>query len=124
MSRCYLGDPKDSRPLRTKCFSTYDDDIDKALLLVEDFNNDLDVIDDEIDAIKGTKMGVDVVGSDVRCSGIGPNMRDEMSAEIGVEVGYEMEKEMSFKMGIDIDIGVDAKFEMESNDDNDKIDDD
>ena len=30
---------------------------------------------------------------------------------------------MSFKMGIDIDVGVDAKFEMESNDDNDKIDD-
>lgn len=26
-------------------------------------------------------------------------------------------------MGIDIDVGVDAKFEMESNDDNDKIDD-
>ena len=84
MSRCYLGDPKDSRPIRTKCFSTYDDDIDKVLHMI-------DVIDDEIDATKSTKMGVDVVGSDARCSGIGPNMRDEMGAKIGVEVD-EMEK--------------------------------
>ncbi|KAJ6907524.1 hypothetical protein NC651_018056 [Populus alba x Populus x berolinensis] len=102
MSRCYLNDPND-------------DDNDKVLLLVEDFNNDLDVT-------KHTKMGADVMGNDARCYGIGPNMRDEMGVEIGVEVGDEMEEEMSFKMGIDINIGVDAKFQMKSNDDNDKID--
>jgi hypothetical protein len=86
MLRCYLSDPKDSRPLRTRCFSTHDDDVDKVLLVFEDFNHDLDVIDDEIDVKKGTKMDVDVVGNDARCSGIGLNMRDEMGDE------------MSFKM--------------------------
>jgi hypothetical protein len=49
-----------------------------VLLVIEDFNHDLDVIDDEIHAKKGTKMDVDVVGNDARCSGIGLNMRDEM----------------------------------------------
>ncbi|KAG6766975.1 hypothetical protein POTOM_028154 [Populus tomentosa] len=92
MSRCYLSDPKDSRPLKTRCFSTYDDDIDKVLLLIKDFNNDLDVINDEIDVTKGTKMGVDVVGSDARGSGIGPNIRDEMGVEIGVEVVMKWKK--------------------------------
>jgi hypothetical protein len=79
MLRCYLSDPKDNRPLRTICFSTHDNnDVDKVLLVIEDFNHDLDVIDDEIHAKKGTKMDVDVVGNDARCSGIGLNMRDEM----------------------------------------------
>jgi hypothetical protein len=90
MLRCYLSDPKDSRPLRTRCFSTHDDDVDKVLLVFEDFNHDLDVIDDEIDAKKGTKMDVDVVGNDARCSGIGLNMRDEMGDEMGDEMSFKM----------------------------------
>lgn len=75
MSRCYLDNPQNNRPPKTKYFDAHDDDVDKVVCLLGEESSNLDVGGDgEKNLNMGAKMGIeigdDVSGSDVWCSGI------------------------------------------------------